>query len=119
MANTKKWGVGLWIAIGIAIVLIAINTPLMGLHGVLVFIVGDQLAMALFGKLHGDNYWPIGIYMGFLWPPGIPISYIVAARISIPNLWSLFPVLCRVLIFIFLLSVWIVVLSTAFHLLVM
>ena len=95
----------------------AVNIPLVGILGVLVFIAGDQLAMLFLGERHGDNYWPIGLYMGFLWPPGIPISYVVAAQLTIPKAWSSHPGLLRATMFIGLLYAWIAVLSTAFHLL--
>lgn len=116
-AKSKKRDSGLWIAIGIAVILMAVNTPLVGIHGILLFIAGDQLAMQLLGKLHGDYYWPIGLYIGFLWPPGVPISYVIATRINIPKVWGTLPGLFRAFIFIGLLYVWTAILSTTLHLL--
>ena len=117
MDKGNKWRGGLWVAIGLAVILTAVNVPLVGIPGIPVFIVGDQLAMLFLGRLHGDNYWPIGLYMGFAWPPGIPVSYAVASSLNVPKSWSSYPSVFRTLVLLGLLYAWIAILSTAFHLL--
>lgn len=106
---------GFWVKF-LTIVLIGLNIASIGTLSIPVFLLGDQLAMALFGRLHGDHLWPIGLYMGFLWPLGIPIVYAISKHLTIPKSWSSYPAIFKVLVSIGLFYAWITFLSTLFHL---
>jgi hypothetical protein len=113
----RSWDLSLPLTVGIAVILMVANLLLLGLPGILIFTVGDLLGMMkLLGELHGDSTLPTVFYVGFLWPPAIPIFFMVARRINVPKIWRKNPVLFRMVIFLILLYLWAFVLSTAFHL---
>ena len=106
---------GLSITIALMFIVLALNLVFIGIPGIFVFIAGDELPSMLLDKFHGDNVWPIGFVMGVLWPPGIPVSYIIAKRIGIPTICGSFPAFFRGFIFVGALYAWVAAMATACH----
>ncbi len=63
-----------WIAIGVALFSIVFNLVTFGELGYFLYAIGDGVAsfvsMGSLGRIDGDFYWPIAIWMGIWWPIG-------------------------------------------------
>jgi hypothetical protein len=106
---------GFWFVSVIAILLMVINLPTLGLPGYYEFLVGSQLPMCFLDRLNGDFYQDIAVNLGLIWPPFIPVAYWLASRIAVPKWMTSFAQLFRVFVFFGLIYIWLVLLCTAFQ----
>lgn len=72
------------------IVTLGIGIATLGLLGALLFILCAPVLWALFGwdaldVLPPDSMWPIAIYITLLWPPSIPVAYLLVTRFLPPS----------------------------------
>jgi hypothetical protein len=88
-----------------------------GLPGYYLFALGDNLAETLLGSatlrhLHGDNIWPISIFMGFAWPIG---GFFIWMAMYVHQAEKPWPIK-KWIIFLAILLIWDVALSGYCHL---
>jgi hypothetical protein len=91
------------------------NLATLGLPGSCLFAVGDQLPTLVLGRLSSDSYESIDFFIGFLWPPFVPVAYWLSRRITFPQ-WASLIDRIRPLFFVVLTYVWLVFLSLALRL---
>jgi hypothetical protein len=113
--TTLSSRIPIWIALTLTVGLITYNVVTLGGLGFYLYAIGDGIAdFILFGslgRLHGDYYWPIAIWMGISWPIGAFVIWYALSRY-----WRMkMRPYRRCLLFVCALLVFDVLLSGAFH----
>ena len=105
------------LALAIMLFFMAVSIVSMGGPGFYLYTFGEGIAESIFGpgmlgRVHGDYYWPIAVWMGLIWPLGAFIIWCAMYLHKIDKGWSL----GKYLLFPSALLAWDVVLSILFRL---
>jgi hypothetical protein len=115
LATTIQSKIAVWIALAITVGLVLFNLVTFGGLGYYLYAIGDRLADSLFfgslGRVDGDYYWPIAIWMGIWWPIGAFLIWFVLFQYLFKQLRSFW----KYCLFVCTLLVFDVLLAGAFH----
>ena len=104
------------LVLAITLLFVVYNFVTMGAPGYYLYGIGNSVAESIFGsdilgRVHGDYYWPIQIWMGLLWTIGACIIWCAMLVHKKDKRWSL----GKHLLFPSALLAWDIILSTLFR----